>query len=246
MDVWGGGGLLGCVVDHILQEFNTLFLTRFRTYKTATPPQTKTPVKTKFRVGVFIVPSSMGLRHLWISRRFGLDNWLTSGRLDRRPTAWAEPAAPDAPATHHQSSRCNTGERPKRSVCGFEFKLLLNSRTYNPKCLSQVPDLGSRIWIFFHSGSWVQIFFHPESWIRMQGQKKHWTPDPGSPTLSTVASLENRPILYLQCTAMFVNRYLYIDTCYQQKYVTAVPKVRAWVLRSRIRGENFLLEADPC
>jgi hypothetical protein len=28
-------------VDHILQEFNTLFLTRFRTYKIASPPQTK-------------------------------------------------------------------------------------------------------------------------------------------------------------------------------------------------------------
>jgi hypothetical protein len=37
----GGGGVLRCVVDHILQEFNTLFLTRFRTYKIATPPQTK-------------------------------------------------------------------------------------------------------------------------------------------------------------------------------------------------------------
>jgi hypothetical protein len=40
----GGGGarmVLSCVVDHILQEFNTLFLTRFRTYKIATPSQTK-------------------------------------------------------------------------------------------------------------------------------------------------------------------------------------------------------------
>ncbi len=37
----GGGGVLSCVVDHILQEFNTLFLTRFRAYKIATPPQTK-------------------------------------------------------------------------------------------------------------------------------------------------------------------------------------------------------------
>jgi hypothetical protein len=37
----GGGGVLSCVVDNILQEFNTLFLTRFRTYKIATPPQTK-------------------------------------------------------------------------------------------------------------------------------------------------------------------------------------------------------------
>ncbi len=32
-----GWGVLSCVVDHILQEFNTLFLTRFRTYKIATP-----------------------------------------------------------------------------------------------------------------------------------------------------------------------------------------------------------------
>ncbi len=38
----GGGGVLSCVVDHILQEFYTLFLTRFRTYKIASPPQTKT------------------------------------------------------------------------------------------------------------------------------------------------------------------------------------------------------------
>jgi hypothetical protein len=32
----GGKGALSCVGDHILQEFNTLFLTRFK------PPQTKT------------------------------------------------------------------------------------------------------------------------------------------------------------------------------------------------------------
>jgi hypothetical protein len=37
----GGGGVLKCTVDHILQEFYTLFLTRFRTYKTASPPLTK-------------------------------------------------------------------------------------------------------------------------------------------------------------------------------------------------------------
>ncbi len=50
--LWGGvgwGGVLRCVVDHILQVFNTLFLTRSRTYKIVTPPQTKTPVKTTFR-----------------------------------------------------------------------------------------------------------------------------------------------------------------------------------------------------
>ena len=38
---WGGGSEV-CDVDHILQEFNTLYLTRFRTYKIARPPQTKT------------------------------------------------------------------------------------------------------------------------------------------------------------------------------------------------------------
>jgi hypothetical protein len=32
---------LNCDVDHILPDFYTLFLTRFRTYKIATPPQTK-------------------------------------------------------------------------------------------------------------------------------------------------------------------------------------------------------------
>jgi hypothetical protein len=39
--LWGGGGVLKCTVDHILQEFGTLFLTRFRTYKIASPPLTK-------------------------------------------------------------------------------------------------------------------------------------------------------------------------------------------------------------
>jgi hypothetical protein len=53
--------VLSCVVDHILQEFNTLFLTRFRTYNIATPPQTKTPVKTPSRDWCLnMVPSSMG------------------------------------------------------------------------------------------------------------------------------------------------------------------------------------------
>ncbi len=50
--VGGGGacGVLSRVADHFLQEFNTLFLTRFRTYKIATSPQPKkTPVKTTFR-----------------------------------------------------------------------------------------------------------------------------------------------------------------------------------------------------
>jgi hypothetical protein len=39
--VWLGGGVLNPVGDDILQEFNTLYLTRLKTYKIATPPQTK-------------------------------------------------------------------------------------------------------------------------------------------------------------------------------------------------------------
>jgi hypothetical protein len=38
----GGGGVLSSVGDHILQEFNTLFLARFKTYKIARPSQAKT------------------------------------------------------------------------------------------------------------------------------------------------------------------------------------------------------------
>jgi hypothetical protein len=34
-------GVLSHVGDHILQDFNTLYLTRFRTYKIARPPQKK-------------------------------------------------------------------------------------------------------------------------------------------------------------------------------------------------------------
>jgi hypothetical protein len=40
----GGGrdeGVLKCTVDHILQEFYILFLTRFRTYKIASLPEKK-------------------------------------------------------------------------------------------------------------------------------------------------------------------------------------------------------------
>jgi hypothetical protein len=41
--VWlGGVGVLSPVGDHILAEFNTLYLTSFRTYKIARPCQTKT------------------------------------------------------------------------------------------------------------------------------------------------------------------------------------------------------------
>ncbi len=59
--VCGCGGGVSCVVDHILQEFYTLFLTRFRTYKIASPPQTKMTKRRPLGIGVFKVPSSMAL-----------------------------------------------------------------------------------------------------------------------------------------------------------------------------------------
>jgi hypothetical protein len=34
---FGGGVVLSCVGDHILPEFNAVFLTRFRTYKNVSP-----------------------------------------------------------------------------------------------------------------------------------------------------------------------------------------------------------------
>jgi hypothetical protein len=37
--------VLKCVVDHILQEFNTPFLARFRTYKIASPTPNKVTSK---------------------------------------------------------------------------------------------------------------------------------------------------------------------------------------------------------
>jgi hypothetical protein len=59
--VWlweGGGGVLNCIVDHILQEFYTLFLTRLRAYKIASPPQTKMTSNDDIK-GLVKVPSSM-------------------------------------------------------------------------------------------------------------------------------------------------------------------------------------------
>ncbi len=51
---------VNCVVDHILEEFYTLFLTRFRTYKMASPTPTKMTSKDDiYGVGLFKVPSSM-------------------------------------------------------------------------------------------------------------------------------------------------------------------------------------------
>jgi hypothetical protein len=43
--VGGEGWVLSCFVDHILQEFYTLFLTRFKTYKNCSPPPTKMTCK---------------------------------------------------------------------------------------------------------------------------------------------------------------------------------------------------------
>jgi hypothetical protein len=64
--VWGGG-VLNCVVDHVLQEFYTLFLTRFRTYKIASPPKTKMASKDDIKGLVslkFLRPWKQHRRHV--------------------------------------------------------------------------------------------------------------------------------------------------------------------------------------
>jgi hypothetical protein len=63
--VAGVGRMLNCTVDHILQEFYTLFLTRFRTYKIVSPPQTKMTSKDDMKGLV-----SLKFLRPWISYSF--------------------------------------------------------------------------------------------------------------------------------------------------------------------------------
>jgi hypothetical protein len=56
--------MLRCVVDNILQEFITLFPTRFRAYKNAAPPQTKIPVKRTLRDWCLYSSFVHGIDHL--------------------------------------------------------------------------------------------------------------------------------------------------------------------------------------
>ncbi len=68
----GEGGMLSCVLDHMLQEFNTLFLTRLRTYTILLHhPKQKWPVKTTFRGLV-----SLKFLRPWIGGCFPWSKWL--------------------------------------------------------------------------------------------------------------------------------------------------------------------------
>ncbi len=51
--------VLSCVVDHILQEFDTLFLTRFRSHKLLHHPQKNDQKRRHLGIGVFKAPSSI-------------------------------------------------------------------------------------------------------------------------------------------------------------------------------------------
>ncbi len=91
-----GRGVLSCVVDHILQEFNTLFLIRFGIYKIATPPQAKTPVKTTFRdwclYSSFVQGGHNqdhwpGAGSLWGGR--GCEGWQNSVRRAKLAAQWS-------------------------------------------------------------------------------------------------------------------------------------------------------------
>ncbi len=73
--LWGGGGVgvLNCAVDHILQEFYTLFLTRFKAYKIASPPQTKMTGKDDIKGLV----SLQFLRHWYAVSAAAARSWQT-------------------------------------------------------------------------------------------------------------------------------------------------------------------------
>jgi hypothetical protein len=70
---WAGGGVLNCTVDHILQEFYTLVLTRFRTYKIVSPPKRKMTSKDDIKGLV-----SLKFLRPWVWQTFGSENWRTS------------------------------------------------------------------------------------------------------------------------------------------------------------------------
>ncbi len=99
--VWlGGGGVLSCVVDHILQEFNTLFLTRFRTYKIAPPPH---PKMTSVRCG----PDRIEL----LGKPPASSAFLPSRASSRKPAFLRSPHA-------------NAGMKQKKYKCGRTQPLL--------------------------------------------------------------------------------------------------------------------------
>jgi hypothetical protein len=82
-----GGGVLNCTVDHIPQEFYTLFLTRFRTYKIASPPQTKMTSKDDSSVADPDPESGIGcLFDPWI--RDGRKSASGSGIQDEQPGSY--------------------------------------------------------------------------------------------------------------------------------------------------------------
>ncbi len=60
----GVGGMLNCVVDHIMQEFYTLFQTRFQNLQNCfTTPNKNDHWRRHLGIGVFKVPSSMPPAH---------------------------------------------------------------------------------------------------------------------------------------------------------------------------------------
>ncbi len=178
-NVWswgGGGGALNCAVDHILQEFYTLFLTRFRTYKIASPPQTKTS-KDDIKGLEYLKFLRPWVQHM---RPFGLSlAWYTvlctafctchsslpSPCCTFRPVSWQFLRIP---SKHFFSSLSNPGSVSVSNEYG-------NTAFIN-KCSVADPDP--------HSFWFV-------SWIRIRIANKY--PDPGGPKWPT--NMKKIPVL---------------------------------------------------
>ncbi len=118
----GGWGVLNCAVDYILQEFYTLFLTRFRTYKIASPPQTKWPVfkgtvSRDFLLLVFFMnqfPPSPRLFHL---HRFEFFRKFTEIIASQgAPPVSASPVANLPPVSTTPVANCHRYQRRRRQI----------------------------------------------------------------------------------------------------------------------------------
>jgi hypothetical protein len=88
--------MLNYTVDHILQEFYILFLTRFRTYKIATPPQTKMTSKDDIKGLV-----SLKFLRPWVTALIELSKYLyvfvcPASPEKRRPTRCRFPRRVDS------------------------------------------------------------------------------------------------------------------------------------------------------
>jgi hypothetical protein len=106
-------------VDHILQEFYTLFLTRFRTYKIALPSQTKMTSKDDIK-GLVSLSSFVHATFCWI--RHAADLLKTRGGPGRNQDLLIEVAVARLAAQHETYAHTGINASITRLLGIFFFK----------------------------------------------------------------------------------------------------------------------------